>query len=104
MKVRNLFLSFLAVVTLCWTNALFADGVKAPAAPMTIPSQATVNINEADAATLAAVLDGVGLKRAEAIVLYRTQNGKFYSAEELTAVKGIGESTVARNEDKIVVK
>ncbi|XOV89517.1 MAG: ComEA family DNA-binding protein [Pseudomonadota bacterium] len=99
MKARTLFASFLAVLTLCWANVLWAD---VPSDQMAVTQ--TVNINEADADTLAAVLDGVGLRRAEAIVLYRTQNGKFYSAEELTAVRGIGESTVARNEKKIRVE
>ena len=98
MKARNLFMSFLAVLTLTWANLLLADNATEP------QMMATVNINEADAETLATVLDGVGLKRAEAIVLYRQQNGKFYSAEELTAVKGIGESTVTRNQAKITVK
>ncbi len=99
MKVKTLFASFLAALTLCWANVLLAD---APATQMAVAQ--TVNINDADASTLAAVLDGVGLRRAEAIVLYRTENGKFYSAEELTAVRGIGESTVARNEKKIRVE
>jgi competence protein ComEA len=99
MKAKHLFISFFTVLTLCWANVLFADNVTDPAEM----AQATVNINEADAETLASVLDGVGLKRAEAIVLYREQNGKFYSAEELSAVRGIGETTVVKNESKITV-
>lgn len=95
MKAKNLFMSFLAVLTLCWANVLYADDVSEPVL------MTTVNINEADADTLSEVLDGVGLKRAQAIVLYRTENGKFYSAEELTAVRGIGESTVLKNEARI---
>ena len=63
-----------------------------------------VNINQADAETLADVLVGVGMSKAQAIVAYREENGKFYSAEELTAVRGIGESTIAKNNTKIVVK
>jgi competence protein ComEA len=62
-----------------------------------------VNVNNADAETLQRVLSGVGRSRAEAIVTYRETNGKFYSAEELTAVRGIGESTVKKNEDRILV-
>lgn len=98
MKARNLFLSFLAILTMSWAGVALADDASMPSQPA-----ATVNINEADAATLADVLDGVGLRRAEAIVLYRQANGKFYSAEELTAVKGIGKTTVARNQQKIAV-
>ncbi len=61
----------------------------------------SVNINTADAATLARVLDGVGLKKAEAIVAHREAHGRFDSAEDLARVKGIGEATVRRNADKI---
>ena len=62
-----------------------------------------VNINTADAATLARVLDGVGLKKAEAIVAHREANGRFDSADALTSVKGIGNATVERNAAKIRV-
>ncbi len=63
-----------------------------------------VNINTGDAAALAAGLDGVGLKRAEAIVRYREANGPFEHAGELAEVKGIGASTVAANSDRIEVE
>ncbi|MBT7370454.1 MAG: hypothetical protein HN816_07390, partial [Gammaproteobacteria bacterium] len=57
----------------------------------------TVNVNEADAEAIASTLVGVGLSRAQAIVDYRDEHGRFYSAEELTAVKGIGQTTVEKN-------
>ena len=63
-----------------------------------------VNINEANAETLAAVLEGIGLTRAQAIVDYRTQFGRFYSAEELSAVRGIGTNTINRNLARIRVE
>ena len=62
-----------------------------------------VNVNTADAATIAARLDGVGLKKAQAIVSYREANGRFDAAAELANVKGIGAATVARNADRIAV-
>jgi len=61
----------------------------------------SVNINSADAETIASVLVGVGVEKAKAIVAYREQHGRFYVAEELTAVKGIGKSTVLKNEARI---
>lgn len=60
-----------------------------------------VDINSADAATISAELNGVGLSRANAIVEYRKQNGPFKSAEELLKVKGIGERTLQLNEANI---
>jgi competence protein ComEA len=60
------------------------------------PSQ-TVNINTADAATLASSLKGIGEKRAEAIIEYRTIHGPFASIEALDNVKGIGPATIEHN-------
>ena len=101
MKARNLLVSFVATLIVCWGSSLFADDGQVESSSM---EQVTVNINHADAQTLASVLVGVGISRAEAIVAYREENGKFYSAEELTAVRGIGDSTIAKNNSKIVVK
>ncbi len=101
MKARNIFVSFVAVLAICWTNVLFADdGAQAEVAMV----QTTVNINQDDAETMASVLRGVGLSRAQAIVDYRETNGKFYAPEELSAVRGIGAATIAKNEGRIVVK
>ena len=62
-----------------------------------------VNINTDDAAAIAAGLDGIGLKRAQAIVQYREANGPFRNAGELADVKGIGARTVAANSGRIEV-
>jgi competence protein ComEA len=62
-----------------------------------------VNINTADAATLAAELTGVGPALAEAIVADRQANGSFASAEALTRVKGIGTRIVELNKTNILV-
>ncbi len=62
-----------------------------------------VNINTADAGTLDRVLIGVGPSKAEAIVVYRKQNGAFRSADQLTGVKGIGLATVEKNRDRIML-
>lgn len=62
-----------------------------------------VNINTADAETMAAELNGVGLAKAKAIVEYRTKHGPFRSADDLSLVKGIGERTVDKNRSDIQV-
>ena len=62
-----------------------------------------VNINTADAETIAAELNGVGLSKAKAIVEYRTKHGPFRSADDLSLVKGIGERTVDKNRTDIQV-
>ncbi|TQI79220.1 competence protein ComEA [Serratia fonticola] len=60
-----------------------------------------VSINQADAEELASVLNGVGLKKAEAIVRYREQNGPFTEVEQLQEVPGIGPSLVERNRKRL---
>ncbi len=62
-----------------------------------------VDINKADAATIAKELQGVGLSRAQAIVEYREKNGAFKSADELRKVKGIGAKTLELNRANIRV-
>lgn len=62
-----------------------------------------VNVNTADAETIATVLVGVGLRKAEAIVEHRTKNGRFKDLTDLTLVKGIGAATVEKNADRIVL-
>jgi len=76
--------------------------------PEEVPSEVTeaktrVDINTADAATLALALDGIGMAKAEEIVAHREQHGVFTSVEQLADVKGIGAATIARNRDKIIV-
>jgi len=60
-----------------------------------------ININRADAETIARVLLGIGNSRAEAIVDYREQYGEFHSLEELQMVRGVGEVTLKNNADRI---
>lgn len=62
-----------------------------------------VNINTADAETLASELVGVGASKAEAIVSYRNEHGPFESIESLTEVKGIGRKVLDENAGRIAV-
>lgn len=55
-----------------------------------------VNINKANAEELDKLLVGVGPDKAENIIQYRKQNGKFATADDLAKVKGIGPSTVEK--------
>jgi competence protein ComEA len=63
-----------------------------------------VNINTADAKTLARELVGVGPAKAEAIVKYRADKGLFKDPEELKKVEGIGAATYEHNKASIKVK
>ncbi|MCW8827742.1 MAG: helix-hairpin-helix domain-containing protein [Gammaproteobacteria bacterium] len=61
-----------------------------------------VDINSADASALAGAINGVGEKRALAIVEYREAHGPFKSVDELTKVKGIGPVLLEKSRDKLV--
>ncbi len=95
-KARALFAA-LALVIMAATGGITANAEELPTLPL------TVNVNTADARTIANVLQGVGLSRAAAIVSYRDQNGAFKSVDSLTAVKGIGDRTVELNATRILL-
>jgi len=100
MKSQHLVAALIAVVLMCFGNVTLAKDLSEDMAAEAV----TVNVNEADAATIAETLIGIGITRAQAIVDYREQYGRFYSAEELTAVKGVGQTTIEKNLSRITLK
>ena len=63
-----------------------------------------VDINKADADTIAAELTGIGATKAEAIVAYREANGPFKQVEDIVNVKGIGEKTLEKNRENMMIE
>lgn len=66
-------------------------------------SQSTprININTASVDELDQGLAGIGRRKAEAIVEYRTRHGAFSDLRQLMEVKGIGEGILKKNRDRI---
>ncbi|MEO1954155.1 MAG: helix-hairpin-helix domain-containing protein [Campylobacterales bacterium] len=62
----------------------------------------SVDINHATAKEFAS-LNGIGAKKAEAIIKYRTSVKCFKSIDELTKVKGIGKATISKNKDNLTL-
>lgn len=62
---------------------------------------AKVDINQASAEELAR-LKQIGPKKAQEIVRYREANGPFKRVEDLTQVKGIGNSTIEKNRGQLL--
>ena len=60
-----------------------------------------VNINSADAQSIAQSLNGIGLKKAQAIVAWRTEHGNFTEISSIEQIKGIGQKTVEKNKEYI---
>lgn len=75
---------FISAVLLCSTAALAED------------AQPKVDLNTASTEQLSS-LEGIGKAKAEAIVRYRSEHGKFNSIEELKNVRGIGQSILDKN-------
>lgn len=48
-------------------------------------------------------LHGIGLKKAEAIVKYRSQNGKFKNIEDIQRIKGIGPAIFSKNKARLAL-
>lgn len=65
-------------------------------------AEALVNINTADAILLTSI-PGIGQVRAEAVIAYRQENGRFQSIEDIKKVSGIGDALFAKMKDHITV-
>ena len=61
---------------------------------------ASVDINSANQKDFT-TLNGVGEKRASAIIAYRQANGCFKTIDELAKVKGISVKIIEKNRDKL---
>ncbi|WP_165785345.1 helix-hairpin-helix domain-containing protein [Raoultella sp. T31] len=85
------------------TSATAKESVQTPQAKAPEALNATendgtrVSINSASAEELAKALNGVGLKKAQAIVSYREEYGPFKTVDDLKQVPGMGSSLVERN-------
>ena len=82
------------------TNLLIILGIVLSA---TLASAAPININTADAATLAANIKGVGAKKAQAIIQYRKANGPFKRVDDIVKVKGIGSKLLEKNRADLLI-
>ena len=94
-------LFFLALTSLIGINTALAQTDETSA--LASAEAARLDINLADAESLAASLVGIGLTKAREIVRYRELRGDFVAIEELAEVKGIGLATVEKNRHLVLV-
>ncbi|MEX0445429.1 ComEA family DNA-binding protein [Xenorhabdus sp. SGI246] len=66
-----------------------------------LSGKGSININTANAEELAKELNGVGAKKAQAIIEYREKYGPFTAIEQLQEVQGIGPAFIEKNRDKL---
>jgi len=95
--------SVLAATPAAKTQAMQGKSDAPPLAASPQPSKAAetekerISINSAPAEELARVMNGVGLKKAQAIVSYREEYGPFKTLDDLKQVPGMGAALVERN-------
>jgi competence protein ComEA len=82
---------YLVIIVIIFAVNSFADPVK-------------INLNTATAAELIHIVKGIGIKRAEAIVLYRKQHGEFHAIEDLSNVPKISKKFVIKNRAILAAK
>ena len=99
--LSSLLFAFLTATSLAVSAAETPKATPAKAEVVQVAEVGKVNLNTADAATLQRELTGIGEVKAKAIVAYRDANGSFASVDELLEVKGIGESILEKNRDKL---
>ena len=73
------------------------DKAQASTEKATESEEGTVSINTATVDELAKAMNGVGKKKAQAIVSYREEHGPFKTLDDLKLVPGMGDSLVERN-------
>lgn len=86
---------FLLVLSLFLLPASFQPLLASEAQALSVSGIEKININSADISQLS-LIKGIGEKKAQAIIDYRTINGEFTSLDDLANVKGIGESTLQK--------
>ena len=84
-----------------WKNLVTGIALGLSSLAFAAEPAAPVDVNTASAKVLADAIDGVGLKRAQAIVEYREQHGVFSSVDELAQVRGVSAGIVERNRERI---
>ena len=65
--------------------------------------QGIIDLNAATVKELAA-LPGIGKKKAQSIVDYRAENGKFENVDEIRKIDGIGKKIFNKIRDRVVVE
>jgi competence protein ComEA len=102
-RLCSLLFALLASVSLAVSAAEVSSKPTNQAEEVQVAAVAQVDLNSADVTTLQRELLGIGQVRAEAIVAYREEHGKFASVDELLEVKGIGAAILEKNRDRLSV-
>lgn len=92
--MKNCFKTLLSIVLLsCSITTIATAATKIP--DKQVVKTAAININTADSKALQSV-KGIGKQRAEAIVAYRDDHGRFKSVNDLQNVPGVSSALLGK--------
>ncbi len=94
MKANSFAAVVLSLIVVSIPAQSAVNSIQADSAPTKVQLANKINLNKADAQALTHSIQGIGGKRAEAIVSYRETHGPFKSVNDLAEVRGIGKKFV----------
>jgi competence protein ComEA len=98
--MKSILLSGMVVISLVSTNVLAAAKTP-PATQVKTQTPHTINLNKAEAKEIQKAYKGLGLRRARAIVAYRSEHGPFKSVADVAQVKQLGKAYTKHNLTKL---
>lgn len=99
MKAVRILVAVMVVLAFAIAPAIAQDAQ--PAQPKKPKIEGKLNINTATAEQID-MLPGMSKKKAQAVIDYRTANGKFKTVDDLMKVQGIKQKTVDKIKDYII--
>ncbi|ABM05153.1 competence protein ComEA helix-hairpin-helix repeat protein [Psychromonas ingrahamii 37] len=94
-KLTYRLLAIFALLFLPFSQQVWAAEKVEQSIQMTSQVVEKININQATSQQLT-IVKGIGEKKAQAIIDYRTMNGDFADLNELVKVRGIGDATLKK--------
>ncbi|REL27196.1 ComEA family DNA-binding protein [Thalassotalea euphylliae] len=101
--MKKYLLATLVAALPLFSTPSFANDISEPSASVSaVVIQQPIDVNKATIEQLV-LLKGIGKKKAQAIIDYRSENGGFISVDDLTNVKGIGDRFIENNRHLIKI-
>jgi competence protein ComEA len=93
----NLFAIVLSSFIVCFPVHAASEQLNKSSTLSLQKSLSKIDLNKADSKALFRIIKGIGQKRADSIVKYRTEHGRFNSIEDLAKVPGFSERFVKKH-------